>query len=185
LSLTRSLAEAMGGTVTAASAPGQGSTFTVVLPADDSPGSDIAPNQTARVESPMDPTSAFATVLYIEDNDPNVQVIEHVVRLRPGWRLMHAALGQLGIELAQTHRPDLVLLDLHLPDMSGRDVLLALKSSPNTSGTPIAMVTADASSGAPRRLREAGADHFLTKPLDVDDVLALLDGVSPRQGRHG
>ena len=60
------------------------------------------------------------TVLYIEDNYSNVRVIEHLMRLRPGWRLLHAGLGALGFELALAHSPDLVLLDLHLPDIPGR-----------------------------------------------------------------
>jgi PAS domain S-box-containing protein len=185
LSLTRSLAEVMGGTVNVESVPGRGSTFKVVLPSGEPIGPDVASDRAARVESPTLSPPSLATVLYIEDNEPNVQVIEHVVRLRPEWRLIHAALGQLGIELAQAHRPDLVLLDLHLPDLSGRDVLLRLKSQPTTAATPIAILTADANSSLPRQLRDAGADHFLTKPLDIDDVLALLDDVAARKDNRG
>lgn len=185
LSLTRSLAEVMGGSVTVESVPGRGSTFTVVLPVGSPVGHGTAPETAARTEPQTLSPPTLATVLYIEDNEPNVRVIEHVVRLRPGWQMIHSALGRLGIELAQAHRPDLVLLDLHLPDLSGRDVLLALKSHPATAATPVAILSADATSGLPRQLRDAGADHFLTKPLDIDDVLELLDDVAARRGHRG
>ena len=118
-----------------------------------------------------------AVVLYIEDNEPNVRVVEHIVRLRPSWRLIHAGLGQLGIDLVQAHHPDLVLLDLHLPDLSGQDVLTALKNRPETSAIPVTILTADASSARPRLVLEAGADRFLTKPLNIDELLGLLDEV--------
>ena len=122
-------------------------------------------------------TETRRAVLYIEDNEPNVRVVEHIVRLRPNWRLIHAGLGQLGIDLVQAHHPDLVLLDLHLPDLRGPDVLTALKNRPETSAIPVTILTADASSAQPRWLLEAGADRFLTKPLDIDQLLGLLDEV--------
>lgn len=180
LPLTRSLAEAMGGTLTVESAPARGSTFTVILPVSE-PAQNHVGTDPPPLAGSLPVAAALATVLYIEDNDPNVRVIEHVVRLRPGWRLIHAGLGRLGIDLALAHRPDLVLLDVHLPDMSGHDVLRALRTQPTTAATPVAILTADAGPGVPRQLRDAGADHFLTKPLDIDDVLALLDDIASRR----
>jgi CheY-like chemotaxis protein len=129
---------------------------------------------------PTEPGEGTATLLYIEDNEPNVHVVEHLLRLRPRWRMIHAALGGLGIELARAHRPDLVLLDLHLPDQPGRDVLRALKRRADTEDIPVVVLSADASPGLSRTLVAAGAEQFLTKPVDVDVVLALLDEVASR-----
>ena len=107
-----------------------------------------------------------------------MHVVEHLLGLRPGWTMIHAALGGLGVELARAHHPDLVLLDLHLPDLSGREVLRALKRRDDTKDIPVVILSADASPGLAARLVDAGAERFLTKPLDVDVVLALLDDVS-------
>jgi CheY-like chemotaxis protein len=123
-----------------------------------------------------------ATLLYIEDNEPNVHVVEHLLRLRPGWRMIHAALGGLGVELARAHHPDLVLLDLHLPDQDGTDVLRVLKRRDDTKGIPVVILSADASPGLSRKLVHAGAERFITKPLDFDVVLGLLDDVARRRG---
>ena len=135
-----------------------------------------------------------ATLLYIEDNEPNVHVVEHLLALRPGWSMIHASLGTLGVELARAHHPDLVLLDLHLPDQFGGEVLLALKRRDDTKDIPVVILSADASPGLASRLVLAGADRFITKPLDVEVVLSLLDEVSrgrlradsgsERGGRH-
>jgi PAS domain S-box-containing protein len=180
LALTRSLVELMDGSITVRSVAAEGSSFTVELPT-------AAPAGLGRADVPWAgrggarPSRGRATVLYIEDNQPNVRVVEHILRLRPGWRLIHAGLGRLGVELAEAHRPDLILLDLHLPDLSGLDVLITLKNHPETSAIPVAILTADASASQPRQLIQAGAQHFLTKPLDVDQLLALFDAMPVRE----
>ena len=142
-------------------------------------GSVFTPRST-RKQSNGDGTAptGTATLLYIEDNAPNVHVVEHVLALRPGWTMIHAPLGGLGVELARAHHPDLVLLDLHLPDQPGADVLLALKRRDDTKDIPVVVLTADASPGLASRLVRAGAERFITKPLNVDGVLELLDQVS-------
>jgi CheY-like chemotaxis protein len=83
--------------------------------------------------------------------------------------------GSLGVELAQHHLPDLILLDLHLPDMLGDQVLENLRSSPTTKQIPVVIVSADATAGHIRRLLEAGANEYLTKPLDLVRLLEVLD----------
>ncbi|MFL6169478.1 MAG: PAS domain S-box protein [Ornithinibacter sp.] len=183
LALTRSLAELMGGTLGVSSTPGHGATFTVSLPAR-AGGPELQARRAAavttrpRVGGAGATRAGTATLLYVEDNEPNVQVVEHLLALRPGWRLIHASLGRLGVELARTHHPDLVLLDLHLPDQFGGEVLLALKRRDDTKDIPVVVLSADASPGLANRLVQAGADRFITKPLDVEVVLALLDEVS-------
>ncbi len=183
LALTRSLAELMGGTLGVSSTLGHGATFTVALPARAGAPELKAPPPAASITRPDagdggSTHTGTATLLYVEDNEPNVQVVEHLLALRPGWRLLHAPLGRLGVELAQTHHPDLVLLDLHLPDQFGGEVLLALKRRDDTRDIPVVVLSADASPGLATRLVHAGADRFITKPLDVEVVLALLDEVS-------
>jgi PAS domain S-box-containing protein len=182
LALTRSLAELMGGRVSLTSELGHGCAFAVTLPRAPRPGQVDqpaldAPPAPPRARPSTEAKPFAATVLYIEDNEPNVRVVEHVVALRPGWVLMHAGLGTLGIELARAHQPDLVLLDLHLPDRSGYQVLSALKLNPATSSIPVAILTADANQSQAQRLLAAGAIRYLTKPLDIGEVLVLLDEV--------
>jgi CheY-like chemotaxis protein/two-component sensor histidine kinase len=184
LTLTKSLAELMGGTLTFESPPGRGATFTVTLPRTE-PTPAIAPTPpTAPAGDRPGATDRQLTVLYIEDNEPNVRVVEHLLRLREEWHLLHASLGSLGTELARAHRPELILLDLHLPDGSGVDVLQRLKSDPATSASPVVILTADAMSRQARRLLSLGAERYVTKPLDVTELLAILDEVAsrPRSG---
>ena len=189
LALTRSLAELMAGTVTLDDEPGSGCCFSVRVPRS-APLAELLQEGTIMLPIPRiglprhGPGEITATVLYIEDNEPNVRVIEHLMRLRPQWALIHAGLGGLGLELAQAHRPDLILLDLHLPDRSGHEVLQALKADPVTSRIPVAVLSADANTHQSRRLINAGALRYLTKPLNVDEVLALLDEVGADEGAH-
>jgi PAS domain S-box-containing protein len=186
LALTRSLAELMGGHLSVSSIVGHGATFTVTLPARagaPQPQPHVAHPSAAAVghrsvAACSDGHLGPATLLYIEDNEPNVHVVEHLLALRPGWSMIHASLGMLGVELARAHHPDLVLLDLHLPDQFGGDVLLALKRRDDTKDIPVVILSADASPGLASRLVLAGADRFITKPLDVEVVLSLLDEVS-------
>lgn len=180
LALTRSLAELMGGSIAVVSTPEEGSSFTVSLPSAERAGDGSAAAHAAGDEHCHPLTDSQLSVLYIEDNHSNVQVIEHLLRLRPRWRLLHAGLGGLGVELALAHSPDLVMLDLHLPDIPGQKVLAALKSDRRTASIPVVILTADARIGQPRQLVDAGAYRFLTKPVDVEEILDLLDDVTAR-----
>ena len=179
LTVTRGLVELMGGDVTFESAVGHGTSFTVELPLATEPhpgvrATDTPDDQAHRAHADA-PT---ATMLYVEDNEPNVRVMEGMLALRPEWGVVHAALGLLGLDIARARRPDLVVLDLHLPDTFGLDVLIALKSDPVTTTIPVVVLSADASPRQIRRLLAAGADGYLTKPLSLDELLALLDEVT-------
>jgi PAS domain S-box-containing protein len=179
LTVTRGLAELMNGAVSFESEVGAGTSLTVTLPTSPTPV-EAVPSDTAAqsVPGPTDPVVASATLLYIEDNEANVRVMESVLELRPGWQLIHAGLAGLGLELARAQRPDLVLLDLHLPDGSGFDVLAALKGDEETADTRVVMLSADANHQQEKRLLAAGAMQYLTKPLDLAEVLRLLDAVT-------
>jgi PAS domain S-box-containing protein len=180
LVLSRRLVEAMGGTISVESTPGEGSTFSFVLPVGISEiDADV------RRDIPIEPVTngeASATVLYIEDNLANLRLVDQVLRRRPDVQLLSALQGSIGLELAAQHRPNLILLDVHLPDLDGDLVLQRLRANPATADIPVVVVSADATQRQRRRFRQLGADDYLTKPLDIQAFLGLVDdrlGVTP------
>jgi CheY-like chemotaxis protein len=174
LALSRRLTEAMGGTLSATSTLGQGSTFTVDLPRVEGPV-----ERYQRLGGESHPAGASVTahrvVLQIEDNLASVTLVERILSQRPGVEVVAAMQGRLGLELARQHRPALVLLDLHLPDLDGEQVLQRLRDDPATASTPVVIVSADATPGRVQRLLSAGAAAYLPKPIDVRELLRLLD----------
>jgi CheY-like chemotaxis protein len=122
----------------------------------------------------------FFTVLYIEDNVANERLMEEVLSKRPSVRLLSAALGRLGIDLARQHLPDLILLDLHLEDISGEDVLREVVSDAELVNIPVVIVSADATPGSVTRLLNDGAYRYMTKPVDVQAVLDMIDELRSR-----
>ena len=114
-------------------------------------------------------------MLYIEDNLGNLRLIEHLLSRRPSVRLLTAMQGRLGLDLAREHRPGLILLDLHLPDIPGPEVLRQLREDARTSQIPVVVISAEASQGEIKRLLAAGARGYLTKPIDVREFLRVLD----------
>jgi DNA-binding response OmpR family regulator len=94
---------------------------------------------------------------------------------RPHVKLLAAMQGRLGLDLAREHRPDLILLDLHLPDISGEDVLTGLRAQPELKDIPVIVISADATRGRIERLMSMGVLDYLPKPLDIKRFLKLLD----------
>jgi CheY-like chemotaxis protein len=123
-----------------------------------------------------------STILYIEDNLSNLELVKRVLTKRPGIRLIDAMQGRLGVDLAREHHPDLILLDLHLPDISGTEVLRQVRDDPRTTAIPVIVISADATPGQIERLLTDGALAYLTKPLDVKKLLSLLDQTLPSGG---
>jgi CheY-like chemotaxis protein len=117
------------------------------------------------------------TVLYVEDNLSNVRLLERIVRTRPGVTLRHAIDGATALKMLDEERPDLVLLDLHLADMSGEEVLRRIWTRQDGQRIPVAVLSADATVHSKRALMASGAIGYLTKPLDVAELLQLLDHV--------
>jgi PAS domain S-box-containing protein len=172
LTLSRHLIEAMGGRLGVESTPGQGSTFWFELSRAQAA---VAPSPSGPEPSWPDPVRAESyTLLYIEDNLANLRLVESILLRRPQLRLLTAMRGQLGLELAQQHQPDLILLDLHLSDMDGQEVLLRLKSEPRTRQIPVVILSADASPGQIEHQVGLGAVAYLTKPLEVSRLLEVL-----------
>jgi CheY-like chemotaxis protein len=115
------------------------------------------------------------SLLYIEDNLANLTLIARILASRDDVKLITAMQAHLGVELAREHVPDLILLDLHLPDMPGEETLRELQRRPSTRGIPVVILSADATPGQVRRLMDAGAHDYLTKPLDVARFIQILD----------
>ena len=161
----------MSGRIEVESVLGEGSVFSLVLPRTQPVADDLAPAEV--VARPV--AGHDVDVLYVEDNPANQALMTRIARLRPGATLRLASTGTAGTAAARERTPDLVLLDLHLPDIQGDEVLGRLRAQPALGGVPIVVVTADATPGVDDRLRALGADDVITKPVDVDDVLAWID----------
>jgi PAS domain S-box-containing protein len=173
LALSKSLVEQMGGTVHVQSTVGEGSVFTVQLKAAPNP---VDENRLANAYSEGEQSDSVGsgTILHIEDNPANARLVHQAFAGQPDVRLMLAMQGSVGLDLARAHRPDLILLDLHLPDMSGTAVLKALQADAETSDIPVVVMSADATPSQVRALLSTGARAYLTKPLDIREFLALI-----------
>ncbi len=190
LALSKGLTEAMGGTLGVASTVGEGSTFWVELPVAESPLERVGrTDDGVLAPTELEVSSETRIVLLIEDNLSNLKLIQHLLARRREVRFLSAMQGRLGLDLAREHRPDVILLDLHLPDIPGDEVLRRLQEAPETSHIPVVVISADATLGQIERLLAAGARAYLTKPLDVKKFLNLLSEILQERepghaGRH-
>jgi signal transduction histidine kinase len=180
LALAKLLVESMGGTIAVVSTLESGSCFSVQLPRAESARPCLTETKTPAPIARTSPASGCAecTVLYIEDISSNVALIEELLSKQPTITLVAATAGQRGLDLAREMLPDLILLDLHLPDLPGWEVLEKLKAASATRDIPVIVISADATRQQIDRLMEAGAYCYLTKPLDVPEFLSTLQTAS-------
>jgi len=177
LALSKALIEAMGGKLSLDSEPGVGTTFWVELSEIEDICETLQLPETNNSDDNNDTASQIykGKVLYIEDNISNMKLIEVALACRPGIELMSAMEGNLGIDLALQHKPDMILLDLHLPGISGDQVLARLKSNPDTSDIPVVIISADATHNQIDKLLREGAYQYLTKPFNIKELLHTFD----------
>ncbi len=170
LSLSKSLVESMNGRIGFSSVEDEGSIFWV-----DFKRAGKAPSATDK-SPPIDlaVSSGGYSLLYVEDNPSNLRLMESLVANLDDVTMYAAPSGPLGLELARAHRPDVIVLDLNLPGMTGIEILRALKAIPELWETPVIALTAAARPGDVQRGLEAGFFRYITKPMDIR---AFLDAV--------
>jgi PAS domain S-box-containing protein len=178
LALCRRLVQAMHGVIGANSTIGSGTTFWIDMPIAQSPLANL-PVQKREAIDGCGPTNADKRkILYIEDNLSNLTLIEQMLADRPEIELISAMQGGIGFDLAVQHSPDLILLDLHLPDLPGWEVLTKLQKNFATAHIPVVVISADATKRQMDRLLGAGANSYLTKPIDIAQFYRVIDRTS-------
>ena len=176
LVVTKRLVELMGGAIGVTSEVGEGSEFWIELVTASAP--QLAPGD-AELPVPTEPQAQAQlvprTLLYVEDNPANLQLVEQIIARRPGMLLLSARTGILGIELARVSRPDVILMDINLPGMSGITAMQILRADPETAHIPVVALSANAIPRDIERGLEAGFFRYLTKPIKVTEFLETLD----------
>ena len=176
LVVTKRLAELMEGALGVNSIAGKGSVFWCDLPSSTAPRVVVEhPEAVAPDEAQASTAARMHTVLYVEDNPANMTLVEQLIARRPDIRLLTAVNGTLGIEAARTSQPDVILMDINLPGMSGLEALKVLRRDPATSHIPVVAVSANA---LPRDIQsslEAGFFRYLTKPIKVKEFMDTLN----------
>ena len=137
----------------------------------ESAAGEVGTGQPDRTEGAGPTAIKTSSVLCIEDNPSNLQLIENIFQRQPNIKLLTALQGRLGITLAREHHPDVVLLDLHLPDIHGSEVVDELQNDESTRDIPVIILSADATPSQIERLKKQGIREYLTKPLNVRQFL--------------
>jgi PAS domain S-box-containing protein len=174
LALAHHFVQAMGGTIGFASEAGRGSSFWIELSAE-AARSAGAPRPSVSPEAAPRALAGGFSLLYVEDNPANLRLMEHLLSTLPNVAMLSAPTPQLGLELAIAHRPDVIVLDLNLPGMSGGELLQRLKGLPETGAIPVIALSAAAFPRDIKRGLEAGFFRYVTKPIDVGAFLSAVD----------
>jgi signal transduction histidine kinase/ActR/RegA family two-component response regulator len=177
LVMTKRLIEMMGGAIGVSSTVGIGTEFWVEIGLTGAPqitGNDL--DQASIPYSDIPDGAPIRTILYVEDNPANLELVEQIVARRSDLRLLSAADGEIGLEYARAYLPTLILMDINLPGISGIDAMNALKADPATAHIPIIALSANAVPRDIDKAIEAGFSDYLTKPINVARFMTVLDG---------
>ena len=176
LVVTKRLVELMDGNIGVSSAPGEGSIFWIELRVVDAvpiPAAPVLPRPD--LAGALLEHSAPVTLLYVEDNPANLTLVEEIVRYCPQLQLLTATDGRLGVEMARTHLPQLILMDINLPNVNGTDALKLLRADPRTAHIPVIALTANAMQGDVERSMALGFYRYLTKPINLDEFTEAIN----------
>jgi PAS domain S-box-containing protein len=176
LVMSKRLVELMGGVLGVESSVGSGSVFWCELDAAAAPEIEAKPAELALAEG-MQPESGvpLRTLLYVEDNPANLKLVEQLIARRPTLRLLTAVDSNQGIQLARAQQPDVILMDINLPGISGIEAMKILRDDPTTAHIPIVALSANAMPRDVAKGLEAGFFSYLTKPIKVPEFMAALD----------
>jgi PAS domain S-box-containing protein len=188
LIVTKQLVELMGGEIGVASNVGVGTVFWVELTASSAPELAFGPSGDLPADSPdhvlLQDVSTQRTLLYVEDNPANLTLVEQLIARRSDLKLLTAIDGHLGIQLARTYQPDLILMDINLPGISGYGALEILKKDPSTAHIPIMALSANAVPRDIAKGMDAGFFRYLTKPINVNEFMIALDAALKYATEH-
>ncbi len=174
LVVTKRLVELMGGSIGVTSTVGVGSEFWIELPRVAEMAPAIA-SEAARADAAQPAGEHTATVLCVEDNAASLELVRHVLSLRPQLRLITATDGRRGVALAREERPQLILMDNNMPELTGREAQAILRADPATRHIPVIALSADAMPKTVSEVMAAGYHGYVTKPIDVHDLLQAID----------
>ena len=176
LVVTKRLVELMDGHIGVSSEAGVGSTFWIELRAAASVPEPVSPGlPRPDLAGALLDNSAPVTLLYVEDNPANLTLVEEIVRYCPQLQLLTARDGRLGVEMARSHLPQLILMDINLPHINGTDALQLLRADPRTAHIPVIALTANAMPGDVERSMAMGFYRYLTKPINLEEFTEAIN----------
>jgi CheY-like chemotaxis protein len=175
LVVAKQLVELMDGVIGVGSTVGVGSAFWFELASGAEPQLVPEGPALATTQTPVPGRARVHNLLYVEDNPANLRLVEQLIARRPELNLLTAMTGELGIELARLHLPEVILMDINLPDISGIEALQVLRADPTTSRIPIVAISANAMPHDIEKGLQAGFFRYLTKPIRIDEFLETLN----------
>jgi len=175
LVVTRQLVELMGGTIGVESTTGVGSKFWIELIRDVTPQLAAGNAMSTEFSPQAQENGALRTLLYVEDNPANLMLVEQIIEDHPHLRMLSAHDGNLGIALARAHLPEVILMDINLPGISGFEAMKILRDNPVTAHIPVIAISANAMPRDIKKGLEAGFFRYLTKPIKVNEFMDALD----------
>ena len=184
LVVSKRLVELMGGEIGVESTVGMGSVFWFELDLATEPRTDVdAADLLAPIQTKVQHGAALRTLLYVEDNRANMQLVEQLIARRPDMRLLSAGDGTRGVALARIHQPEVILMDINLPGISGLQALKILREDPATAHIPVLAISANAMPHDIKKGLDAGFFGYLTKPINVNDFMNALDRALKHAGK--